>query len=339
MVFTKFPLYTNTRIPWTNTHGFISNGADENIPKGFMYSAIEVSPGCIIDIYNLHTDADTDEQSLKARRSNMIQLANYITTRSAGKAVIVFGDTNSRYTRVGDDFEELVLKPCNLKDAWVQNVMGGVAPTKGSAPLMVNQLGQRGEVVDKIWFRSGKDLEINAATFEILFNEFTDKNGNQLSDHYPVAARIDYKYLNLYLTTNTFGGSGGQGFSFLEQMDGKLPKNIFIAAGDRIDLVGFTYESGPAMAGGNGGKWYVYNFSAGEYIKSIRIGKAAKNALSSKRVSYITFRTNFGGSFTVGKAAKEVKDFYAPDGYAIAGFIGAARDEIDRLGVIYLKIY
>jgi len=123
-------------------------------------------------------------------------------------------------------------------------------------------------------------------------------------------------------------------------MDGKLPNSIFIAAGDRINLVGFTYESGTAMAGGNGGnKWDAYHFSAGEYIKSMRIGIAAKNALSSKRVSFITFRTNFGGTFTVGKASKEVKDFYPPEGSAIAGFIGAAGNEIDRLGVIYLKLY
>jgi len=45
--------------------------------------------------------------------------------------------------------------------------------------------------------------------------------------------------------------------------------------------------------------------------------------------------TNFSGSFTVGKTSKKVKDFYAP----LLVFLRAARNEIDRLGVIYLKLY
>jgi len=323
MTFTIFPLYTTTRIDWKNSHGF-------------CYSAIEVSPGFVVDIYNIYADSDIYNQS---RRSNWIELANYINTRSAGKSVIVFGYTNARYSIYGDDFEQLVLKPCNLKDAWVQNVMGGIPPAKGSAPLYENQYGQKGEVVDKIWYRSGKDLDINAANFEILFNEFTDKNNRQLSAHYPITARIDYEYKGTYLTTNTFGGGGGQGFSFLEQMNGRLPRNIIIASGDRIDRVGFTYDDGPIIVGGKGGKVNVYEFASGEYIVSMRIGKSTKSSFSTKRISYILFTTNMGGKFSAGKPAKEVKDFIAPGGYAIAGFIGSASSEIDRLGVIYLKVY
>ena len=111
----------------------------------------------------------------------MAQLAEYINNVSSGKAVIVFGDTNSRYTRKGDDFYELLLKPCNLKDAWIENVMGGVIPPIGES-RMVNDLGQLGEVVDKIWYRSGKNIEIKASTFKVLFTEFTDSEGNQLSE-------------------------------------------------------------------------------------------------------------------------------------------------------------
>ena len=78
---------------------------------------------------------------MAARRSNMAQLAVYINNVSAGKAVIVLGDTNSRYIRIGDDFYEILLKPCNLKDEWIENVMGGgVIPEKGESK-MVDELG------------------------------------------------------------------------------------------------------------------------------------------------------------------------------------------------------
>jgi hypothetical protein len=48
---------------------------------------------------------------MAARRSNMAPLAEYITNASAGKVLLVFGDTNSRSIREGDDFYKLVLQP------------------------------------------------------------------------------------------------------------------------------------------------------------------------------------------------------------------------------------
>ncbi|KAL6633028.1 hypothetical protein LY90DRAFT_702411 [Neocallimastix californiae] len=339
MTFSKFPLCLTTKIAWEKTHGFISDGADQMIPKGFTFASVEIRPGYFIDIYNIHTDADTDEESLTARRSNMAQLAAYINTRSAGKAVIVFGDTNSRYTREGDNFDESVLKPCNLKDAWVQNVMGGVAPPKGES-LMVDRLGQKGEVVDKIWFRSGKNIEINAATFELLQTEFTDAQGNQLSDHYPITSRIDFKLIENFHTTDTFGGKGGQGFSFLEKItDNRLPISVTISSGDRIDRVGFTYVgSGLVTAGGNGGKEQTYVFKEGEYISSMTVSKATKNILSSNRISYISLVTNLGNVISAGNYNDDSMYFKPPEGYAITGFIGSAEDEIDRIGCIYQKL-
>ena len=254
MTFSKFPLLMSTKIAWKDTHGFITDGADQMIPKGFTYSSMEIKSGYFIDIYNIHTDADTDEQSMEARRSNMAQLSEYINKVSSGKAVIVFGDTNSRYTREGDDFYELLLKPCKLKDAWIQNIMNGEIPPIGDS-LMVDELGQLGEVVDKIWYRSGKNIEINAATFEVLFTEFTDDEGNQLSDHYPITSRIDYKLLDNILTSDTFGGGGGEGFSFVEKVGGKYPRSVIISTGDRVDRVGFNYyEYGSVVVGGDGGK-------------------------------------------------------------------------------------
>lgn len=202
------------------------------IPKEIAYSSMEIKPGFYIDIYNIHTDADCDEESMRCRHSNMAQLADYINKVSSRKAVIVFGDTNSRYTREGDDFYNLLLVPCNLKDAWIQNVMNGEIPPKGES-RMVDDLGQLGEVVEKIWFRSGKNVEINASTFKLLLTEFTDEDGNQLSDHYPITSKIDYKLLDNIKTSDTFGGGGGKWFSFVEQVGGKYPKSVTVSTGDR----------------------------------------------------------------------------------------------------------
>ena len=338
MTFSRFPLYMSTKEKWKDTHGIIIDGADQMIPKGFTYSSLEIQPGYFIDIYNLHTDADCDEESMRCRRSNMAQLAEYINKVSAGKAVIVFGDTNSRYTRVGDDFYELLLVPCQLKDAWIQNIMDGEIPPKGES-RMVDDLGQLGEVVDKIWFRSGKNVEINASTFKVLFTEFMDDEGHQLSDHYPITSRIDYKLLDNIKTSDTFGGGGGEGFSFVDKVGGKYPKNVIISTGDRVDRVGFTYyEYGLVTAGGSGGTEQTYTFKEGEYITSMKVCKAKKNLLSTYRVSYINLKTNLNGELSGGKCDKDEMAFEAPNGYAIAGFIGYASDEVDRIGCVYQKL-
>jgi endonuclease/exonuclease/phosphatase family metal-dependent hydrolase len=338
MTFSKFPLYMTSNEKWKDTHGFIEDGADEMIPKGFCYSSVEIKPGYFIDIYNIHTDADTDEQSMAARRSNMAQLSEYIDNISAGKAVIVFGDTNSRYTRKGDDFYELLLKPRGLKDAWIQNVMDGVIPPIGDS-LMVNDLGEKGEVVDKIFFRSGKNVQINASTFKLLLTEFTDSEGNQLSDHYPITSRIDYKLLDNIQTSDTFGGTGGTGFSFVDKVGGKYPRSVTISTGERVDRVGFTYfEHGLVTAGGNGGSDQIYVFRNGEYLSSMTVCQDQKSALGTYRVSYISLTTNLGESISGGKCKKDSVTFTPPKGYAIAGFIGKAAEEIDRLGCVYQKI-
>ena len=338
MTFSRFPLCMSQNVKWKDTHGIIVDGADQMIPKGFSFSSIEIKPGYFIDIYNIHTDADCDPESLAARRSNMAQLAEYINNTSKGKAVIVFGDTNSRYTREGDDFYESLLKPCNLKDAWIQNVMNGEIPPKGDS-RMVDDLGQLGEVVDKIWFRSGKNIEINASTFKVLFTEFTDSEGNQLSDHYPITSRIDYKLLDNIKMSDTFGGGGGNGFSFLDKVGGRYPRSVTISTGDRVNRVGFTYyEYGLVTTGGSGGNEDTYVFKEGEYLTSMTVCKDKKSLISTYRISYISLVTNLKGEISGGKCKKDSMTFNAPEGYAIAGFIGYSADEIDRLGCIYQKL-
>lgn len=338
MTFSKYPLYMFKRVKWDCTHGIIIDGADQMIPKGFTFNSVELKPGYFIDIYNIHTDADCDEESMACRRSNMAQLAEYIKKTSEGKAVLVFGDTNSRYTRVGDDFNEILIIPLGFKDAWIENIMEGVIPPKGES-RMVDDLGEKGEVVDKIWYRSGKNLEINAVTFKLLMTEFTDDEGNQLSDHYPISSNIYYKFIEDIITSDTFGGGGGEGFSFLGKVGGRYPSNVVISSGDRIDRVGFTYyEYGLVTAGGTGGIEQIYTFKEGEYITSMTVSKAKKNLISTYRVSYISLRTNLNNVISGGKLSDDSMTFEAPEGYAIAGFIGYAEDEIDRIGCVYQKL-
>ena len=340
MTFSKYPLYMFDRITWKDSHGFIVNGADSMTKKGFTFTSMEIKSGYFIDIYNLHTDANHDEKSTEARNANMAQLADYIKGISEGKAVIIFGDTNSLYTDKGDKFYDLVVKTCNLKDAWIENVMEGKIPEKGDR-LDPEKLGQKGEVLDKIWYRSGKNIEIEATSFEILFKEFTTEKGEQLSDHYPVTSNIKYKLIEGILTSDIYGEINGKGFSFIEKIESKYPLNIIISTSDKqVIKIGFTYKNnGTFSVGGNGGNEKKYEFKEGEYIVKMTISKDRKNIFSPYYISYISLTTNLNNVISGGKLKLfNQKTFESPKGYAISGFIGYSSDVINKLGCIYQKI-
>lgn len=93
-----------TRTKWSEC--YIDEG-DCLTPKGFTYMRMTIADGVEVDVYNLHTDAGSEAADDAARSANVQQVADYIDSNSVGKAVIVAGDTNSRYTREGKRREKL----------------------------------------------------------------------------------------------------------------------------------------------------------------------------------------------------------------------------------------
>lgn len=332
----NFPLYETTRYTWNDRSGFISNGADQMTPKGILYSSVEIEPGFFVDIYNIHTDAGDDEGSYNARRSNMLQLGELIKQRSVGKAVIVIGDTNSRYTREQDNFETAVLNACGLTDPWIDLVRNGVVPEDGDALMDSDHRNSASnEVVDKIWYRSGRNVELNAIHYALLETEFMDENGEQLSDHYPITATFEYSLNNEIKTSETFGGGGGEAFSFLETMGDDYPSRVSIRSGSRLDNISFTYGDNIATVGGTGGTYQELNLRENEYIVSMEVCKEKKSLFGTYRISYVKFTTNLGNTLAGGTKGSNTNTFTAPEGYSIVGVHGFSGDEIDRLGAIY----
>jgi deoxyhypusine synthase len=109
---------------------------------------------------------------------------------------------------------------------------------------------------------SGKNIDIEATSFEILFKEFTDKKGKQLSDHYPITSTIYYELIDGILISDIFGGNNGKGFSFIEKIGDQYPLSVTIYTTDQeVNKIGFTYEHfGLVIIGGNGGKKQLINF-------------------------------------------------------------------------------
>jgi endonuclease/exonuclease/phosphatase (EEP) superfamily protein YafD len=102
------------------------------------------------------------------------QLLETIRTRSAGKAVIVAGDTNLKRSRP-DDVESLehLLSEANMQVAC----------------LFLNCAQ---ETIDRVLFRSSDSISL-VPVFWDHPPQFVDMEGHDLSDHKPVAVRFRWE--------------------------------------------------------------------------------------------------------------------------------------------------
>lgn len=332
----KFPIKDTKRITWRQRHGFLGNGDDQLTPKGFMYSQMMVEPGVYVDVYTVHTDAGGDSGSLAARRDNMIQLAEYINTHSAGNAVIVLGDTNSRYTRGDDNFEKVLLDAAGLRDPWIDLVRNGMVPADGEALMDgSNKNGVNFEVVDKVFYRSSPSVDLSAISYRLEDSIFVDSNGQQLSDHYPIAVTFQYKKNPTIDMSTAWGGSGGNAFNFLsnEAVVNSKPTSITMNAGNRVDGLSLTYGDGTVLRqGGTGGTVKTLQLAVNEYLTEATFYKKSYNG--DNRIFYAEFKTNTGRVISGGTKTGEAMTVSAPSGHYIAGFFGRAKDNIDQIGVI-----
>lgn len=176
--------------PWSVSHGFITDGADENITKGYRHYTVTLADGLPVDCYVLHMDAGGGDGDLAARASQLSQLCDSLKANHNGRPMIVMGDTNCRYTR--DNLRGLLIDPLvatgrfMVGDAWVELCKGGAYPNVGDPWLSEIDLGYReGEVVDKvIYVNPVGGPALRPVTFDI-------DAAYQLGDHKPVAVTFE----------------------------------------------------------------------------------------------------------------------------------------------------
>ncbi len=187
-MFSNYPFTGFKRTKWNSCLG-----TDCLTPKGFTFCTLELSAGVYVDLYNVHCNAGSDTADLIARRSNILQLCAYIKTHSKTNAVIIMGDTNCRYTRLGDNMEEVV--NIGFTDVWVELCRDGVYPLHNG--IAMTDCGSdlkhpTCEVVDKILYRSSSKVTLKPVEFEIQQEKFTTTDGEWMSDHRPLYSKFNY---------------------------------------------------------------------------------------------------------------------------------------------------
>jgi hypothetical protein len=308
-------------------------------PKGFSLARVRLAEGLFVDLYNVHTNADSTDEALAARRANVEQLSDFIQANSAGNAVIVMGDTNTRYTRTGDNIRTL-LSENGLTDAWVKLVKGGTPPAQGSDALLCDEAAPANdcEVVDKVLYRGSKLLNLTATRYANDWKAFLRSDGKHLSDHFPHTVGFSYT-LNPSLRASDFtGGPHGTAFNDADDLPANpAPRTLTLRGATRLDAVSLTHDGGTALThGGTGGTAASLTLAPGEHLTSVKLTQGQKDGRT--RIFSASFTTDRNRALSAGTATSDAKTFTAPSGWQIVGFTGRAGAEIDKLGVIYAPI-
>ncbi|MEU7907344.1 jacalin-like lectin [Actinoplanes sp. NPDC049118] len=312
------------------------NGTDCLTPKGFTWSRTRLAEGVLIDFYNVHANAGSTNADLSARRANISELSAFIAANSAGNAVIVAGDTNTRYTRAGDNIRDL-LSANGLTDAWVQEERGGVPPAVGSPALGCDDatVTDACEVVDKILYRGNRYITLNLERYANENAVFRRADGAMLSDHYPIVAEFGWTLNPDLSLSDATGGPHGTPFTDVAAVPvGRQVAQVGIRTGSRVDQVSLTPTGAAAFIhGGGGGTAQSLTLAAGEHLTSATVHPGVRGG--NTRVFGIRFGTSAGRVLSGGMFTSPGVTYQAPAGWQISGFHGRCGAELDKIGFIY----
>ena len=328
--------YTDfTRVKWSAPQ----DGIDAVAQKGFTLARLRLAEGVYVDVYNLHAQAEVTPGALVARRADILQLATYIAMNSSGNAVIVMGDTNTRYTRTDDNIRVLT-DNLGLTDAWVERSRGGSVPELGAPALTqcaIPATGPHCEVVDKVLYRSSNFVTLEVLDYRLLDETFVDRAGQPLSDHLPVAVNFAYRTPRDRRLSDPFGGPHGTAFNDAHFIRSGLPvvvNAISLRAGARLDQVGITLRGiGAFSHGGGGGTAQVLVLDPGEAVTSAELCSGQRDGRT--RIFFASFQTSAGRSLAGGTRTNACTTLSAPAGWQLVGFHGRSGASVDKLGLVY----
>ncbi|MFJ9118437.1 jacalin-like lectin [Streptomyces sp. NPDC102394] len=335
----KIPYDTDDfeRVRWNSCQ--VDSG-DCLTPKGFTFMRERLAEGVYVDFYNLHTNAGTNDGDEASRADNLNQLTAFIKSHSAGNAVVVMGDTNTRYTRSADTIAEFA-SANGLTDAWVQLIRGGTPPAKGSDALVCDQSGatvpNTCEVVDKVLYRGSKLVSLNATSYNNEHAKFLTDAGLMLSDHDPITVGFTWSRNSAFQLSDQFGGPHGDYYDDIDSVPaGARATTVGLRSGSRVDQMSLTLANGTTLAhGGTGGTAASLTLGSDEYVTSAYLCQAQYSGHT--RIFYAKYTTNLGRTLAGGTTTSDCVTRTAPSGWQIAGFHGRSGDAVDKIGFIYTQ--
>ena len=193
--------YSNeTWVQWEQSLGGLSNGANENVDKGYRFYTVNLGDNVKIDVYILHMNTAEGPDQIALQDRQLTQLANAILANGDGRPKLIIGDTNCRYTRnkVVDNLITPLSASYDIKDVWVEKFRNGTAPDYTpdvDDDIVVSdktnsKAYETGEIVDKIFYLNPKGGNLSFTLNDLVFDadNYKKGDGTLLGDHVPVIA-------------------------------------------------------------------------------------------------------------------------------------------------------
>jgi hypothetical protein len=185
--FSMFPFGELTRVSWEGCFGGL-DGSDRGAgdclaTKGFSVATHTLADGVEVDVYNLHAEAGATEEDQRLSEEQFRHLADFVNERSAGRAVILGGDTNL-HTHDGHP------------DAWGDgDAIIWQTFTEATGLVDVCDLVSpcdRG--IDKLAVRSSDTISLEPLSQLYDRDKFRREDGEPLSDHPPLVVEISWTF-------------------------------------------------------------------------------------------------------------------------------------------------
>lgn len=154
--------------------------ADCGAMKGFRVATMDLD-GLPVDVYSLHAEAGRTDRDQALQEADFAQLADFIDEHSQGRAVIVGGDTNLHGPG----------HPDGRGDADMVIWQGFLAELGLTDACVANGCAETG-LIDRIAYRGSDVVELTSTDHDIPRQTFTDAQGEDLSDHLPVAVSFEW---------------------------------------------------------------------------------------------------------------------------------------------------
>ena len=174
--FSQFPFGELARLPWPSCYGdalggTVTGAGDCLAEKGFSAALTDMGLGSDLPIINLHMEAGDGPEDRAVRSEGVRFMIDYLKGEYPDQAMIVAGDFNLHGHYDADVVNlDLLKTELNIEDA-----------------CEVLECGD--DRIDRIFFRSGPNLELEALAWEIPSN-FVDSDGRPLSDHEPIHVKF-----------------------------------------------------------------------------------------------------------------------------------------------------
>lgn len=189
-VLSRFPLAGEARVPWTGCFGGfdISDGGagDCLAAKGFAKVTLTLGSGddqFEVDVYTLHGEAGATDEDQRLQDADFVELADYIAQTSAGRAVVVGGDTNLHTHSDHPDGHD------GADDVVWESFLAQTGMTDACTAADCRET----DAIDKIAFRNGGGLTLTVTSLTFPREQFRDADGQDLSDHPPLAVAFHWE--------------------------------------------------------------------------------------------------------------------------------------------------